>query len=165
MYLYLHPPKTTVWVRKKEKYREISSVGSEHLPYKQGVGGSNPSSPTAESLTKFVRLFSFYIVYPDHMYFTYILYSKSTDSFYKGSTQNVQERLKRHNRKLEKATQVGAPWILLWSISKPTKGEAQILEYKLKNLSRKRTCEFILKYNEGVGGPDELLFVKQLSGC
>ncbi len=25
---------------------EISSVGSEHLPYKQGVGGSSPSSPT-----------------------------------------------------------------------------------------------------------------------
>ena len=25
---------------------EISSVGSERLPYKQRVGGSNPSSPT-----------------------------------------------------------------------------------------------------------------------
>ena len=28
------------------KSREISSVGSEHLPYKQGVTGSNPVSPT-----------------------------------------------------------------------------------------------------------------------
>jgi hypothetical protein len=28
--------------------RAISSVGSEHLPYKQGVGGSNPSSPTTK---------------------------------------------------------------------------------------------------------------------
>ena len=26
--------------------RGISSAGSEHLPYKQRVGGSNPSSPT-----------------------------------------------------------------------------------------------------------------------
>ena len=26
--------------------REFSSVGSEHLPYKQGVTGSNPVSPT-----------------------------------------------------------------------------------------------------------------------
>ncbi len=26
--------------------REISSAGSEHLPYKQGVTGSNPVSPT-----------------------------------------------------------------------------------------------------------------------
>lgn len=28
------------------KIRVISSAGSEHLPYKQRVGGSNPSSPT-----------------------------------------------------------------------------------------------------------------------
>ena len=28
--------------------RAISSAGSEHLPYKQGVGGSNPSSPTPD---------------------------------------------------------------------------------------------------------------------
>lgn len=26
--------------------RAISSAGSEHLPYKQGVTGSNPVSPT-----------------------------------------------------------------------------------------------------------------------
>ena len=28
--------------------REFSSAGSEHLPYKQRVGGSNPSTPTAK---------------------------------------------------------------------------------------------------------------------
>ena len=28
------------------KERELSSVGLEHLPYKQGVVGSNPSAPT-----------------------------------------------------------------------------------------------------------------------
>ena len=27
-------------------FREFSSAGSEHLPYKQRVGGSNPSTPT-----------------------------------------------------------------------------------------------------------------------
>ena len=99
------------------------------------------------------------------MFYTYILYSKSTDTFYKGSTQDIKERIRRHNNKMEKATQSGAPWILLWSVEKQTKGEAQILEYKLKNLSRSRTCDFILKYNEGIGGPDELLLIKQLSGC
>lgn len=30
--------------------REISSAGSEHLPYKQGVTGSNPVSPTTEGM-------------------------------------------------------------------------------------------------------------------
>jgi hypothetical protein len=29
-----------------QKIREISSAGSEHLPYKQRVTGSNPVSPT-----------------------------------------------------------------------------------------------------------------------
>ncbi len=29
-------------------FRAISSVGSEHLPYKQRVGGSTPSSPTGK---------------------------------------------------------------------------------------------------------------------
>ena len=28
--------------------REFSSAGSEHLPYKQRVGGSNPSTPTLQ---------------------------------------------------------------------------------------------------------------------
>ena len=28
--------------------RAISSAGSEHLPYKQGVTGSNPVSPTTK---------------------------------------------------------------------------------------------------------------------
>jgi hypothetical protein len=27
-------------------FRGFSSAGSEHLPYKQRVGGSNPSTPT-----------------------------------------------------------------------------------------------------------------------
>jgi hypothetical protein len=31
------------------KKRELSSAGSEHLPYKQRVGGSNPSAPTKAS--------------------------------------------------------------------------------------------------------------------
>ena len=42
--------------------RAFSSAGSEHLPYKQRVGGSNPSTPTQKkrSLAKqFVRLFLF----------------------------------------------------------------------------------------------------------
>ena len=30
-----------------ERHRAFSSAGSEHLPYKQRVGGSNPSTPTS----------------------------------------------------------------------------------------------------------------------
>ena len=39
---------------------EFSSAGSEHLPYKQRVGGSNPSTPTEDTeQTTFSRLFLF----------------------------------------------------------------------------------------------------------
>ena len=30
--------------------RAFSSAGSEHLPYKQRVGGSNPSTPTIKKI-------------------------------------------------------------------------------------------------------------------
>jgi hypothetical protein len=33
--------------------RELSSAGSEHLPYKQRVGGSIPSAPTQKSARAF----------------------------------------------------------------------------------------------------------------
>ncbi len=42
--------------------RAISSVGLEHLPYKQGVVGSNPSSPTkivSQGITTIRLLFPF----------------------------------------------------------------------------------------------------------
>ena len=39
--------------------RAISSAGSEHLVYTEGVGGSNPSSPT--KLLK--KLGSFFLIY------------------------------------------------------------------------------------------------------
>ena len=37
--------------------RAFSSVGLEHLPYKQRVGGSNPSTPTNKKEARFEPLF------------------------------------------------------------------------------------------------------------
>ena len=79
-------------------------------------------------------------------YFVYILYSPSTDTYYKGQTSNLEERLTRHNNGYEKATKHGAPWKLIWSTIKDTRGEALKLERKLKNLSREKTIQFIKKY-------------------
>ena len=38
----------------------LSSVGSEHLPYKQGVAGSNPAGPTKAKFNIVFRLFLFF---------------------------------------------------------------------------------------------------------
>ena len=51
--------KRCIFAASKQREREFSSAGLEHLPYKQRVGGSNPSTPTTERLTQ-VGLFSFY---------------------------------------------------------------------------------------------------------
>ena len=40
-----------------------------------------------------------------------------------------------------------------------------MLERKLKNLSVKRTLEFILKYKEGIQSSDELDLIIKLSEC
>ena len=39
--------KTPYLCTRLQKARAFSSAGLEHLPYKQRVGGSNPSTPTA----------------------------------------------------------------------------------------------------------------------
>ena len=87
-------------------------------------------------------------------HWVYILYSISTDSYYKGQTDDLTDRLRRHNKGHEKATMYGVPWILVWSAFKKDKSSAIRLEKKLKNLSRTRLEKFIKKYSEGVAGPD-----------
>jgi len=87
-------------------------------------------------------------------YIVYILYSKTHDSYYKGQTRDLCDRIKRHNLCQEKATKSGVPWELVWSTKKASRSEAIILERKLKNLSRERIQKFIRSNVEGVAGPD-----------
>jgi putative endonuclease len=87
--------------------------------------------------------------------FVCILYSASTNIYYKGITNDLKDRLKRHNHGLEKATRRGVPWKLIWYTIKKDKGEAMILERKLKNLFRKKLLEFIEKYRVDIAGHDE----------
>ena len=98
-------------------------------------------------------------------YTVYILFSPSIDIFYKGQTNSLTERLKRHNSGYEKATKPGKPWILIWSTEKQTREEAVHLEKKLKNLGRNKLIEFMLKYKDKIAGPDALSLLGQWSGC
>ncbi|MBR9919653.1 MAG: GIY-YIG nuclease family protein [Bacteroidetes bacterium] len=97
-------------------------------------------------------------------WYVYVLYSEKLQMFYKGQTRDLAERLRYHNEGLERFTRHGVPWRLIWFTLKPNRGEALILENKLKNLSRQRLARFILKYRSGLS-PDELAFVSKLSGC
>ncbi len=92
--------------------------------------------------------------------FVYILFSWSDLRFYKGATFDLIDRMERHNAGREIATKSGAPWVLIWKTEKPSKGEAYILERKLKNLSHDRTIRFIEKYSDGIVNLHELEEVK-----
>jgi putative endonuclease len=86
-------------------------------------------------------------------YFVYILYSPSLKKFYKGQTNNVQVRLKQHNRGEDKSTRPGTPWQLFWVTDKPSRAEAMKLEKKLKNLSAKRLIDFMRRHREDMALP------------
>ncbi len=59
----------------KEHEWEFSSAGSEHLPYKQRVGGSNPSTPTEnlEEIRGFfcLNFFIIYVLFVLHSFFRF----------------------------------------------------------------------------------------------
>ncbi len=79
-------------------------------------------------------------------YFVYILYSESHDRFYIGQTHNVDHRLLQHNSKFESSTAPYCPWRLMCVIEKETRGQAMLLEKKLKNLNHEKLKKFIAKY-------------------
>ncbi len=54
----------------KEREWEFSSAGSEHLPYKQRVGGSNPSTPTSS-----LEIFGAFLLYFFIIYVLFVLHS------------------------------------------------------------------------------------------
>ena len=96
-------------------------------------------------------------------YFVYILYSESIQKFYIGQTNDIDQRMKRHNYGLEKFTSKGVPWHLVWHTTKDNRSEAIVLERKLKNLSQKRLIRFIGKYHEGIQNKQIVLMLSRVS--
>jgi putative endonuclease len=58
--------------------------------------------------------------------------------FYTGHTNDLQNRIIRHNSGYEKFTKIGAPWDLIWKMEFSTRSEAVLLESKIKNRGAKR---------------------------
>ncbi|GHM99811.1 hypothetical protein WSM22_13010 [Cytophagales bacterium WSM2-2] len=84
-------------------------------------------------------------------FFVYILISSRDSSFYIGQTNNLDDRLKRHNSGHEKYTRNKGPWNIFWYTKVPSRSEAMKLERKLKNVkSRARIIAFV-EQNRSVG--------------
>ncbi len=71
------------------------------------------------------------------MFFTYIIFSKIGDIYYKGFTENLENRINQHNLGESHFTSQLNDWILVYSKSYNSKKEALIEEKRLKRLNRK----------------------------
>ena len=78
-------------------------------------------------------------------FFAYILYSESMAKYYIGQTNNIQQRLDRHNAGLMSFTSKGVPWHLIYFKEFPTRSEARRMELSIKKRGAKRFLQDIGK--------------------
>jgi putative endonuclease len=66
-------------------------------------------------------------------YFVYILQSQRDGSYYIGYTNNLEERLKRHNEGRSVFTRPKLPWVVVYRETFDSRGEAMKRERELKS--------------------------------
>ncbi len=69
------------------------------------------------------------------------MFSKSSLKYYTGQTDNLENRLQRHNSGLSLSTKSGKPWELIYQIQFSTRSEAMLLEQKIKKRGARRHLE------------------------
>ena len=68
------------------------------------------------------------------MFFAYILKSEKDDSYYIGSTENIEKRIEKHNKGYSLYTKSKRPWKLVYKEEYKTLSEAKKREYYLKSM-------------------------------
>ncbi|MFH0889319.1 MAG: GIY-YIG nuclease family protein [Planctomycetota bacterium] len=76
--------------------------------------------------------------------YVYILKSSRNETYYIGSTQNIEKRLEKHNTGLVKSTCNIRPLILVFYQKYNTIPQARQIEYKLKRLKSRKIIEQII---------------------
>ena len=89
------------------------------------------------------------------MFFVYILESKKTKRYYIGQTENLDDRVERHNKGYNLSTRPYIPWELKWWKEYEKRAEAFKIEKKLKRIKKREGLErFVSKNNfRGVAQP------------
>ena len=78
------------------------------------------------------------------MYYVYIIKSSKTDSYYIGSTKNVAERLKKHNRNQTRSTKHKGPWQLIYKETFDIKTSALKREKQIKGYKGGRSFKKLI---------------------
>jgi putative endonuclease len=86
-------------------------------------------------------------------YFVYIIQSEKDGSYYKGFSENPQERVLQHNSGLSKFTSFKIPWKLVFIEELGSKRDALIREKTLKKYSHKQIQVLISSVKNIVNRP------------
>ena len=78
-------------------------------------------------------------------YFVYLLYSEKVNKHYIGQTNNLNDRLVRHNGNRVIATKNKGPWTLLYFESFNARSESVVRERYLKSLKSRKAIELLIK--------------------
>jgi putative endonuclease len=74
----------------------------------------------------------------------YILFSKELNRYYIGVTSNLEERIKKHNRKNKGFTGRANDWYLVYSEEHETKAIAIAREREIKNWKSREMIERLI---------------------
>ena len=77
-------------------------------------------------------------------FFIYILYSQSIDQYYIGSTENLVDRIFRHNNSGSKATKKTNDWNLVYTESFNSKAQAIKRELEIKKKKSRKYIEWLI---------------------
>jgi len=72
------------------------------------------------------------------MFYTYILKSVSTEKIYIGQTNNLKERISKHNNNEVISTKNRGPWEILFSKQFESRSQAMEFEKYLKSLKNRK---------------------------
>ena len=78
------------------------------------------------------------------MWYVYIIYSETIDSYYIGYTANIPRRMERHNQGWGRFTRSGIPWKLVYFEPYWTKQEAVQREREIKSKKSRRYIEQLI---------------------
>lgn len=78
-------------------------------------------------------------------YYVYILQSEKDGTYYIGSTQDLDERLRRHNEGRSKYTKVKRPWRVVYSEEFEDRSAAMKREHEIKNRKKREYIETLVR--------------------
>ncbi len=79
------------------------------------------------------------------MFSVYVLRSLKDQKFYIGQTNNLDERMRRHNEGRVPSTKGRRPFVLVWSEAFESRSQAVVRERELKSLKANKTFRELIQ--------------------